>query len=152
MCDCFSFQKWSHQLEVRMRQKSIAAVTWENEMENSRLMNDLGKCGQCPLQGEGFTWCYLSRNLNKASKQDCDCLQQQLNSRVGRELILKVGKYKRKHGSDKGIDTLKHRLKFQTLESKLVKKGQEYMKERSSIKRADTLDRVKIVDLEPFNR
>ena len=29
----------------------------------------------------------LSRNLNKASKQDCDCLQQQLNSGVGRKLI-----------------------------------------------------------------
>ena len=152
MCDCFSFQKWNHQLEVRMGQKSIAAVMWEDEMENSRLMNDLGKRGQYPLQGEGLTWCYLSRNLNKASKQDCDCLQQQLNSGVGRELILKVGKYKRKHGSDKGIDTLKHRLKFQTLESKLVKKGQEYMKETSSIKRADALDRIKIVDLEPFNR
>ena len=67
-------------------------------------------------------------------------------------MTLKVGKYKRKHGSDKGIDTLKHRLKFQTLESKLVKKGQEYMKETSSIKKAETLDRVKIVDLEPFNR
>lgn len=67
-------------------------------------------------------------------------------------MILKVGKYKRKHGSDKGIDTLKHRVKFQTLESKLVTKGQEYMKETSGIKRAETLDSVKIVDLEPFNR
>ena len=134
MCDCFSFQKWSHQLEVRLGQKSIAAVRWEDEMENSRIMNDLGKRGQWPLQGEGLTWCYSSRNLNKASKQDCDCLQQQLNSGVGRKLILKMGKYKRKHGSDKWIDTLKHMLKFQTLKSKLVKKGQEYMKETSGIK------------------
>lgn len=41
--------------------------------------------------------------------------------------------------SDKGIDTLKHRLKFQTLESKLVKKkGQEYMKEtRGALKGQD---------------
>lgn len=75
-----------------------------------------------------------------------------MNLGAGRELILKMGKYKRKHGSDKGIDTLKHRLKFQTLESKLVKKGQEYMKETRGIKRAKDFDRVKIVDLKPFNR
>lgn len=69
-----------------------------------------------------------------------------MTSEIGRELALTIDKYKIKHGCDKGFDTAKCRLKFSTVELKLVKMGNEYRREMKGTEKGKVLMSSKILN------